>query len=493
LQGAPAGKAIAFRGIPYAAPPVGAYRFRPAAAPPAWKGVRQATEFGKACPQTAVFTNPPPTSEDCLTLNIWTTSLAAKAKLPVMVWIHGGGLVEGASSLRIFDGAHLAERGVVLVSINYRLGLLGFLAHPALSAEDPAHEVSGNWGLTDQITALTWVRDNIAHFGGDPANVTIFGESAGGESVCALMASPLPKGLFHRAIIESAQCVDVGPPLRPLRGQAGPAKETAEEQGQRIARALGCDGADAAACLRGKSADEILAVAKPKVGFFGGGEKYAFTLDGWLLPRSPKAALDAGALAKVPVIIGSNADEGTLFSPRIKRPLVFLWLLKKLFGDRAGDVAALYSAREDSSPAAMLAALVGDLVFTCPTRQAARSFANASAPVFRYFFAHAPSWQKKPLGATHGDEISFVFETVDPSASDAEKKLARSMASYWTGFAKSGTPSGTPHWRPYDAAADRYQKLDLEIAAETQLRQRECDALDGLQNPRLPDLVSEEE
>jgi para-nitrobenzyl esterase len=464
VRGKREGDVRVFRGIPYAAPPVGALRWKPPQPPAAWT-VRDAFVFGPSCPQLQSPLNKDlAANEDCLTLNVW--SPAGAAKLPVMVWIHGGGLVAGGAAQPTYDGAHLASGGkVVLVSINYRLGPLGFLAHPALS--------SGNLGIHDQIAALRWVQREIAGFGGDPASVTIFGESAGGESVCALMASPLAKGLFARAIIESAQCVSYGKALRPLHtGEP----EGAEEQGLRVAKAAGCPGTDAAAaaCLRGKSADELLRAAPPALGFLSKGEHYGLTVDGALLPSSPADALAAGKLAEVPLIIGTTKDEATLFTTGVKLrlPVVYTAIVRKLFPGAADRIVEIYAPDRFGSPKKAFDALVTDLVFACPARRTART---VHQKVWRYLFTVA---RDPALGATHGSELGFVFGTVNsPSASEAA--LSQRMQRAWTQFAHTGDP-GTD-WPAYTAGRDVYLELaTTTTAARVEAGNPGCDVLDKL-------------
>jgi para-nitrobenzyl esterase len=486
VRGELAGKLAVFRGIPYAAPPVGPLRWKLPQPPVRWTGVRDARAFGKACPQQdSPISGKLDWDEDCLTLNVWTPGRTGKR--PVMVWIHGGGLTQGASSLPYYDGTHLVERGdLVVVSINYRLGPLGFLAHPALTGEDATHHASGNFGLFDQIAALWWVKANIAAFGGDPAQVTIFGESAGGESVCALMASPPARGLFARAIIESAQCVDYGKPLRALHDARGKA-ESAEDQGMRFAAALGCTGAGALACLRSKTAAEILGAAPAAVGFLGKGEHWGFTVEGWALPDAPASLMAAGKLADVPTIVGTNADEATLFTAKlpIARPIGFFAALRRIFPGHEAEVAAQYPLGSYGSPKQAFDALVTDVVFTCPARRAARALRRQQPHVYRYLFTHVTEQNRaKGAGATHGAEIPFVFGTCSATSKD-ELALADHMTEYWARFARTGDPNGGsgPAWPAYDAASDSYLELEWPITAHTGLRTAACDVLDSLAAP----------
>jgi para-nitrobenzyl esterase len=470
-----------FRGIPYAAPPVGPLRWWAPQPLTPWPDVRDALALGKACPQKpAPWTGALETAEDCLTLNVWTPKRDPKAKLPVMVWIHGGGLAQGSSAQPTYDGRALAERGVVLVSINYRLGALGYFAHPALSAEDDKHHASGNQGLFDQLAALHFVQANAAAFGGDPAHVTIFGESAGAMSVAALLSSPLSKGLFHGAILQSGIFVGPGKSLRPLKGSLEGASESGEEQGQRVAKALGCEGTDALACLRGKTPAELLAAVPPKVGFFGKGEKFGLVVDGVSLTEAPRAAAAKGHVARVPVMVGTTADEGTLFTAPIplKRPIGLKFLARALFKDDADNVLALYPLEGYSSPHAAFDALVTDAVFNCPSRQDARDLLKVAPRVFRYQFARVPEGSK--LGAHHGCELPFVFGTLKPEAPKEEHALAEVVQAYWVAFAKTGDPNHAEAtaWTKYSALGDPYLKLDITTEPAAGLRTAQCEAMD---------------
>lgn len=299
-----------FRGIPYAQPPVGALRFRPPSAPASWAGVRQSTEPGAACWQPILSESfvwsrgDFQRSEDCLYLNIW--SAASTADQAVMVWFHGGSHTGGMGHERIFDGTELAKHGVVLVTINYRLGPLGFLAHPALAAES-SQASAGNYGLLDKIAALNWVRDNIAQFGGDPSNVTIFGQSAGSQSVCALMASPLARGMFHKAIGQSASCVNPSLPLE--LPSAPPADANGFDRGTKLAQVFGTDVT--AATLRAKSVEQIFNAAEQTQW----AAQSRIVIDGWVLPDNPDTIFSANKQANVPLLLGSLANEGHLLFP----------------------------------------------------------------------------------------------------------------------------------------------------------------------------------
>ena len=321
------GATIAWRGIPFAAAPTGTLRWRAPQAARSRQRVLAATEFGPGCPQAPAqgfFGGAPPrTDEDCLSLNVWAPESAAhdSTPLPVMVWIHGGGHVQGGSSQLLgarplYDGSIYAQRGIVLVSINYRLGPLGYAAFRELIGEHPDQPGTGNYGLLDQLAALRWVRDNIGAFGGDPANVTIFGESAGGVSVCAVLASPLATGLFARAIIQSGVCTVTVPRLLISNGS----REPAVAKGDRIKQRLGCPQSDARECLRAKTAAELVTAGEGAVAFSGSGESYAEVIDGFALNAGLGDAIREGTAAQVPMMIGINEDETTSLVPVAQRP-----------------------------------------------------------------------------------------------------------------------------------------------------------------------------
>jgi len=478
LQGNPPVRV--YRGIPYAAPPTGARRWRPPAPVSPWTSPRDCTRFGPVCPQpqqhllSRIFREDVARqSEDCLYLNVWTAARRGE-KRPVMVWIHGGGFVIGAGSLRTYDGTNLARAGVVLVTINYRLGPLGFLAHPALSAESP-RRVSGNYGLLDQIAALRWVHRNIAAFGGDPGNVTIFGESAGAVSVGCLLVSPMAKGLFHRAVMESGTAFHLHTGLRD-------GFLSAEAQGEAIARAAGAESAED---LRRLTPEELLRAAKPRVGLLGKGRPMGPVIDGWVIPDAPARLMAAGKFHHVPVIIGTNADEGTLFvsqAPRIG-PVGYRWTVRLLFPDAADELLDLFPPPEEGETRRALLPLVTLAAFAAPARLTARFIARTGAPAFLYHFTRvAPRLKSLGLGATHGIEIPYVFGTFGPAfgADDTDRRLSRAMMTYWTGFARTGTPRGDslPVWPRYDRSEDRCLELGDEIRIRTGLHREACDLLD---------------
>jgi para-nitrobenzyl esterase len=479
VRGVADGATYAYKGIPYAAPPVGELRWRPPVPAECWEGLRDGSAFGPVCLQydeEAVVG-----SEDCLTLNVWAPAAlpAAGTARPVMVFIHGGGNAQGSSSQAIYDGRAMAERGdVVLISINYRLGQLGFLAHPALAAED-VRGVSGNYGNLDQIAALQWVRRNVAAFNGDPNRVTIFGESAGGVNVCILVASPLARGLFTGAIIQSGGC-------------AQPGRVLAEQMGERFVAASGCqDAAGLTACLRGLSGPAVRAILPTGVSVVSASENaYPPHVDGYVLLKSPLEAIRAGEHNRVPLIIGANADETLPFVPlAVSTEAAYRQAVSGMVGP-AGAAAILgqYPASAFPSPRQAFAAVTTDARFVCPTRRYLQAaVAGQSEPVYRYFFTHAlESGQARAQGAFHGLELVFVFRTLGASGgyrpTDAEVALAESVQNYWTRFAATGDPNGAGavEWPRYDPAADTYLRLDTPITAEAGVRTERCDFWDRL-------------
>lgn len=424
-----------FRGIPYGAAPVGNLRWRAPKPAPHWKGVRDAARLGENCMQGQPFGDIDPyaagISEDCLNLNVWTAKTTGAPK-PVMVWIHGGGFFAGFGGEERHDGGPLAKKGVVVVTLNYRLGPLGFLAHPALALDAPHHSV-GNYGLLDQIAALEWVKQNITRFGGDPSRVTIFGESAGGMSVGALMGSPLARGLFHRAILESG----VG------LGNIIEQRDSAEVDGVRLAKAVGVDGVDANAArqLRGVSADTLVAAgAKTSVGSRP-------VIDGWVIPRLLDSTLASGKGNIVPVIVGSNADEGDAF-----------------FGAPARAFARLITAH------------------------------GKKAYLYQYTRVGDDSASRQ-RGAYHSSEITFVFGRAGPLQPSAgrtayDATLADAMSDYWVAFATTGDPNGAPSagrrptWPVYEPVTDPWMELGPVIEAKTGLKRALYDSLDVVARKR---------
>ena len=457
---------LAFEGIPFAAAPVGDLRWRPPAPVEPWEGVRDATAPGAICMQQGA--QQATQSEDCLFLNVWAPREAA-GPLPVMVWIHGGGYRLGSGSGPGYDGAPLAASDVVLVTINYRLNVFGFLAHPALSAESE-HGASGNYGLLDMVAALEWVRDNAAAFGGDPQRVTIFGESAGGGAVMALMIAPQAEGLFHRAIAQSTYVHGWDRPLdAPARGW-----EPAEALGEQVAAALGAPGAgaEALAAMRAADAGELLQAAGAGALFIWSGTVWAPNVDGWIVPDDPLAMYEAGLQHDVPLIAGITANEGSLFRSRfdIADADGFEAYVRTDFAGIAPDALALYDAAGEGGFAAGLDRLVHDMFFAGPARLQLRANAAAGAPAWFYQFAHVPPTAGgAQFGAHHASELAYVFGTLDASPDTpwtaADRAVSDTMIGYWTQFAAAGDPNraGLPAWPAYTLAGDAHLTLAANV------------------------------
>jgi para-nitrobenzyl esterase len=437
---------LAFKGIPYAAPPVSAQRWKPPVAPAKWEGVRDATAYGDICMQK--MPNPDngigqlPASEDCLTLNVFTQDTAHNARRPVMVWIHGGGFVNGSGSAELYDGSQLAKRGVVVVTINYRLGRFGSFAHPLLTREAGGAPLA-NYGMMDMIASLEWVKRNIGAFGGDKNNVTIFGESAGGMAVQKLMTSPPARGLFHKAIVQSgAGRENVLFIDRPnTRGLP-----SAESDGEAFVKSLSVD-ARTPADLRAISADAIIAAGDPST-FSGGGP----ILDGQVITSSVVDAFKSGKEAPVPYLVGYNSAEFP------SRPADVDGSLKRTIGAGTADLPALIATYPDTDD--MAARIVGDIIFGEPARYLAGLHATHGQPTYLYRFdVLSPSVRTKYKGTPHAQERQYVFDTLHTSpypTDDNDKAQAQFAVSYWTNFAKRGDPNAAdlPKWPRYAAATD---------------------------------------
>ncbi len=470
---------IAYKGIPFAAPPVGGLRWRPPAPVVAWEGVRDAGRAGSICVQAGG--RDVEQSEDCLFLNVWAPAETREPR-PVLYWIHGGGYTGGSGSTAIYDGARLAAEGAVVVTINYRLNVFGFLAHAALSAESP-HGASGNYGLLDMVAGLEWVRDNIAAFGGDPDRVTIFGESAGGGAVMSVMVMPQSKGLFHRAIAQSNWIHGWD---RPLQGGAADLTP-AEAQGTAIGAALGAgdlDPAAALAAMRAASADAVLEAAGAGAGspFLRTGHVWAPNVDGWAIPDDPLAMYAGGRQHDVPLVVGMNGNEGSLMTRGFPLDGVdaFAAHVESVYPDLAGDLLAHYDVTTETVRDG-LDHLIHDLYFAGPVRAHARH-QSAVAPVWMYHFTRVPPtpWGET-LGAHHAAELVYVFGTLTTSDEGGERplgltpvgdytevdaKLSETMRAYWIRFAATGDPNGPglPAWPAYRPASDRYLELGAAVS-----------------------------
>jgi carboxylesterase type B len=455
------GSVRTFFGVPFADAPIGALRWRPPNPASFAKGVRDATQFGSDCMQPpSILTRmskAPRTSEDCLTLNIWAPVESQSERLPVMVWIYGGSFLGGSASA--FDGSALAQKGVIVVAANYRTGLFGFLAHPLLTQESK-ERTSGDYGLLDQIAALHWVQENIARIGGDPKSVTLFGESSGASSVSLLLTSPLAKGLFSKAILESPGA------MRPLA-----TLKDAEAAGSVVGSDL--------AVMRAMPAEDLLALAtrlvpaersltRPRV--------IGPIVDGRVVPTEERPAYGSGAVAHVPIIIGGNADEGRLF--------VGLWPIKTVaqfqtyvgdnFGANAAQILRLYPASQDSEVPARLSELFADTQFNLGYDGVADAMASLGLPVYRYRFTHVV----RGMPPTHGGELAFVFGLASapkvsthsgpPSSASSDERISDAMMNAWTQFARSGDPSGAGlAWPRYTPTSKAYLEFGEEPEAKS--------------------------
>jgi len=466
LAGVQSGEMNIFRGIPYAAPPIGALRWRPPQPAPQWAGVRRADQFGPDCMQHRGQTpgygdsSGPMPSEDCLTLNIWVPKSAANAKLPVMVWIYGGGYVVGSGSQPQYDGVRLAERGVLVVTINYRLGRFGFFAHPALMAEARGQPL-GNYGIMDQLAALRWVQRNIQAFGGDPHNVTIFGESAGASFVSSLLVSPLSEGLFQKAIVESKRSHWNFPRLE---SQGPDGKPSAKEDGVAFATGIGLVN-PTAEDLRALSATTVLgpdnldasrrAAILRSAGQTGGAatlQAIAPIMDGKILKDDVEEEFAAGHVAHIPIMLGTNTDESNVFPGLRDDPALAL----ARFGPALDRLQKLYDPDGTRDRGDVAANIMTAAFFQEPYRELAMSSAAQSNPTFLYRFGYVAEQLRPALGVRHGGELIYVFGTAPgmKPLSKRDLQIGEMVRSYWTNFAKTGDPNaqGLPPWSRFKPA-----------------------------------------
>ena len=445
LQGTIEGGLTVFKGIPFAAPPVGDLRWRAPEPAAKWEGVLEANKFAPGPIQGG---NPPAgKSEDCLYLNVWTPAKSKKDRIPVLVWIYGGGFGAGSTSEANYSGEKLAEKGVVLVSIAYRVGQLGFLAHPELSKESP-HNVSGNYGLLDMIAGLQWIQKNIAAFGGDPNKVTIFGESAGGIAVSMLCASPLAKGLFHGAVSQSGG--SFGPP-RPTTfpGENLKRLADAERDGEAYLKSA---GVTSIAELRKIEADKLPA---------GRGLGMSWPIiDGWVIPDDQYKLYEAGKYNDTPILVGYNSDEGASFS-REKSPEEFIAGVETRYGKFAEDLLKAYPVGEKSIPKTARD-LSRDAAFGWHTWIWARlQSKTGKSKVYYYYFDQHPDYPadspRAGFGSPHGQDVAYVFKHLNasnPQLTETDHAISEAMATYWTNFAKYGDPNGegVPEWPAFSDA-----------------------------------------
>ena len=454
LAGGASDGVLSFKGVPFAAPPVGPLRWRAPQPAAAWAGVRPATDYGHDCMQLPFPSDAAPLGtkpdEDCLVMNVWRPAESTGRKLPVMVWLYGGGFVNGGSSPAVYDGGQFAKHGIVFVSFNYRLGRFGFFAHPALSKANADGGLLGNYAYMDQIAALKWVQRNIAAFGGDPANVTVFGESAGGGSVHMLLTSPMARGLFAKAVIES------GGGRGGLLGSR--TVQAAEPIGVAFAKANGIegDGPDALAALRALPQEKLvnglnMASMGPAAATYVGGP----LLDGKLVVENPDDAYRAGRGARVPVMIGANSqDIGFAFAKSMDE-------LFKPFGANVAKARAAYDPANTGDVRAVGAKVAMDRTMEEPARFTAAEFARQGLASYEYRFSYvATSMRGQWPGAPHATEIPYVFDTVatkyGKDLTPADEATAKAANAYWANFAKTGDPNGPglPHWPRYAPATD---------------------------------------
>ncbi len=468
LQGVVGEGVESFKGIPFAAPPVGDLRWRPPQPAAKWTGVRQAADFGADCmqgrfgPPPAPAAPAPAPSEDCLSLNVWRPASATPAaKLPVMVWIYGGGFMGGSGAMSFASGSQFAKQGVILVSFNYRVGRFGFFAFPALSRERP-DELKGNYAYMDQIAALQWVKRNIAAFGGDPGNVTIFGFSAGGVSVHSMLASPLARGLFHKAIAESGGSRDSVLTARPMRqdGVDPNYPVSAETIGTTFARSMGIESTDQAALdkLRALSDEQVLRGAPAQPGVTVPSYETTPVLDGKLVTETAETAYKARHQPRVPLLAGSNSADtaGNRIKATTKEQLF------ARFGKWSEQAKAAYDPDGSTDLATLVSRANNDFGQAEPARFATNAFAANGSPAYRYRFSYVPTAMREQMraGAPHGGEIGFVFGTLTArpgsTVSPEDQAVSRMAQSYWVNFAKTGDPNGAglPTWPRQDPNKD---------------------------------------
>jgi para-nitrobenzyl esterase len=475
----------AFLGVPYAAPPVGGLRWKPPQPVASWVGTRKATAFGASCPQLPQGWLPDlPWSEDCLYLNVWTPRLSPNAALPVIVWFHGGGNKAGRSEQTVL-GPALSRLGVVVVSFNYRLGPFGFLAHPALTAESE-HHTSGNYGLLDQLQALEWTRRNISRFGGNPNRLTVVGHSAGAFDICLLMASPLARGMFQQAILQSGECQSafVRDRRAPLRYNA--LSESGEAEGQRLASDLHVpDGPDALEKLRRLPANEILRVwsGDPKV-------RLDVVVDGWIIPEQPAQVFADGRQAHIPVVVGSTANEATVFGQGPTTVKQYQEYLTANSGEYSLQQFQAYPATVDGAVAGQYLRLQNDL-FAFGAYSLARAMTRAGQKAYVYLFSFADTGKRAQLGAFHGVELMFLSDSFpnDWKRGPDETRLGELMRAYWARFAKTGDPNapGLLDWPAYEPTREQVIQLGRTVNVGPLMHAAQLRVLEQIMNQILAD------
>jgi para-nitrobenzyl esterase len=485
VEGITAGGVTSFKGIPFAAPPVGNLRWRPPQPVKPWTGIKRADHFGPSCMQDPKnlgrFIKPLVVSENCLYLNVWTPAHSAGEKLPVMVWIYGGGYFTGSTSFPTNDGTQLAKQGVVLVSVSYRLGALGFLADPHLDAESP-HHVSGNYGLLDMIAALKWVKANIARFGGDPSRVTIFGQSAGGFSVSLLAQSPLAKGLFQRAIAESG--ANFGPVQgdtrhNPFTLATFPPVWRAEALGKRFLTVLDVHTIAAARAL---DAQAVLAAQSSSRTFHW----FVPVFDGYVLPGAGYSLYEERRFNDTPVLIGTNSDEGSLFEAPYTTPSQFEAQVHAVFGSYAAGILAAYPHATEAQSSQAQRDVFRDYFMAWRAWSWARlQSLKGNGKAYLYYFAArtppSPGIPPDTHGSPHGAEVPYVFDNLTIPAPPSARALATMVSGYWVNFAKNGNPNGPglPHWPAFNTATQQVMVFDAHPSARSLPNRRKLEAFDA--------------
>ncbi len=452
----------AFLGVPYAAPPIGELRWKPAQPAPKWSGTRKADNFGSPCPQLPAPWFPYiEGDEDCLYLNIWTTGVRPNASRPVLVYFHGGNNTQGYSQMTPL-GPPLSQMGLVVVSANYRLGPFGFLAHPALTAESEHHS-SGNYGLLDQLQALRWIKENIREFGGDPDRVTVIGQSAGAVDICLLMASPMSQELFQGAILESGECQDtLNEDIRaPIKYNF--IDTTGEASGERLTRDLGVpSGSGALRTLRQIPATEILNAWKNDAGLH-----FDAIVDGWVVPKQPAQIFAQGKQLRIPILVGSNADEATVFGHNdLKTVSDYGKHLQQDTGQYSKEEFQLYPVSSDADVPTRSARLESD-EFACGAYSIAQAMTKAREESYLYNFTYVDPGKRSRLGAHHGEELFFLSDSfpADWEHTNEDKYLGELLRGYWAEFAKTGEPNfdGAPQWPAFDSNSGEYFELGAHV------------------------------